>query len=85
MEAPRGFGNKDGKDKVLKLNSSLYGLKQAPRTFFEKLREGLLERGFYQSDHDPCLFMKKNLICVVYVDDAISAGPSKEDIKIEIK
>ena len=85
VEPPTGFANKDGQDKVLKLNTSLYGLKQAPRTFFQKLKEGLIERGFVQSDQDPCLFLKKNMICVVYVDDTIIAGPSKSDIEDEIK
>jgi hypothetical protein len=68
---------------VLKLLKSLYGLKQAPRTFFEKLRAGLLERGFTQSEFDPCLFMKQGLICVVYVDDTIFAGPDRALIKAE--
>ena len=85
IEAPRGYGFKDKKDKVLHLIKSLYGLKQAPRTFFEMLRTGLLERGFVQSEHDMCLFMKKDMICVVYVDDTILAGPDAADLEKEIK
>ena len=81
IESPRGFGRKDKKDMVLKLINSLYGLKQAPKTFFEKLRDGLLERGFTQSILDPCLFMKANMICVVYVDDTIIAGPDSHEIE----
>jgi uncharacterized protein (DUF58 family) len=46
VEPPRMFGPRSGKDLVLRLLKSLYGLKQAPRTFFEKLRELLLGRGF---------------------------------------
>ena len=69
IEAPRGYSFKNKQDKVLHLIKSLYGLKQAPRTFFEMLRTGLLEQGFIQSEHDMCLFMKKDMICVVYVDD----------------
>ena len=60
---------------VLKLLKSLYGLKQAPKTFFDKLKAGLLERGFTQSILDPCLFLKENMMCVIYVDDTIIAGP----------
>jgi hypothetical protein len=56
VEPPRLCGPKSGKYLVLLLLESLYGLKQAPRTFYEKLCEGLLERGFLQSDIDPCLF-----------------------------
>ena len=81
IESPRGFTRKDKKDLILKLCKSLYGLKQAPRTFFEKLRAGLLERGFTQSVLDPCLFMKENMICAVYVDDTIIAGPDSDKIE----
>ena len=81
IEPPKGFTRKDGLDRVLRLITSLYGLRQAPKTFFEKLRDGLLERGFRQSDLDPCLFLKDKMICVVYVDDTIIAGP--DSVKIE--
>ena len=81
IEPPFGFKWADGNDKVLKLIKSLYGLKQAPRTFFLKLRDGLLERGFTQSKIDPCLFMKHDMICVVYVDDTVIACPNADDIE----
>jgi hypothetical protein len=84
VECPRLFGPKSGLDKVLRLHKSLYGLKQAPRTFFEKLRSGLLERKWTQSEIDPCLFMKKGMMCVVYVDDTIFAASSVEEIEREI-
>ena len=84
IESPRCFSRKDNKN-VLKLNNSLYGLKQAPKTFYEKLRDGLLERGFVQSMMDPCLFMKKDLICLIYVDDTIITGPNSQDIDDLIK
>jgi hypothetical protein len=70
---------------VLKLLKSLYGLKQDPHAFFEKLRTWLLERGFTQYQFDPCLFLKKNMICVVYVDDTIFAVPDGALIDAEIK
>jgi hypothetical protein len=75
IEAPKLFGPKSGKELVLLLLKSIYGLNQALLTFYEKLRDGILERGFTQSEIDPCLFMKKVCICVVYVDDTIFAGP----------
>ena len=40
------------------------------------MSSGLRERGFVQSELDPCLFLKKDLICVIYVDNTILAGPS---------
>jgi hypothetical protein len=85
IEPPRGFSGQDGLDKVLRLRKSLYGLKQAPKTFFDKLRAGLLERGFTQSHIDPCLFMKAGMICVVYVDDTILCGPDSAALEAEIK
>ncbi len=63
---------------------SLYGLKQAPRTFFEKLRDGLLERGYSQSLVDPCLFIKSGIMCFVYVDDTIFAGADPSVLEAEI-
>ena len=75
IDPPKGFEGKDGQNKVLRLIKSLYGLRQSAKTFFEKLKDGLEERGFKQSNHDPWLFMKKDLMCVIYVDDAIFSGP----------
>ena len=33
---------------------------------------------------DPCLFVKKGVICVVYVDDAIFGGKNGDDLEREI-
>ena len=84
VECPRLFGPASGKDKVLHLRKSLYGLRQAPRTFFEKLKAGLLERGWIQSAIDPCLFLKLGMICVVYVDDTIFASSNVADLDAAI-
>jgi Reverse transcriptase (RNA-dependent DNA polymerase) len=84
IEYPRYFGPSTQNDFVLHLKKSLYGLRQAPRTFFEMLRSGLLERGWIQSKIDPCLFLKPGMMCVVYVDDTIFGGKSREDIDREI-
>jgi hypothetical protein len=46
IEAPKLCSPKSGKDLVLLLLKSLYGLKKAPITFYENLRDGILERGF---------------------------------------
>ena len=81
IEPPKGFQRKDKKNLVLRLLKSLYGLKQAPKSFFDKLSSGLLESGFVQSSPDKYLFMKKNLVCVVYVDDIIITGPDTKAIE----
>jgi hypothetical protein len=54
------------------------------QTFYEKLSDGLLERGFVKSKHDACLFMKRGLLCVIYVDDTIFSGPDENQIAQEI-
>ena len=85
VEMPALFGSKQGTDKVLKLKKSLYGLKQSPRTFYQHLSQGLKDRGWTASAIDPCLFMKHNMMCVIYVDDTIFTGPNQELIENEIK
>ncbi len=65
---------------VLKLNKSLYGLKQASLNWFEKLKQGLTDRGFKPSGINPCLYLKHNMVLITYVDDCIIIGPSKASI-----
>ena len=85
MEPPTLFGSKTGQDKVLKLRKSMYGLKQSPRTFYQHLNQGLQNCGWKPSTIDLCLFMKNQMICVIYVDDTIFACPSQNDIDKEVK
>ena len=75
--APRGFSIPG---KVLKLKKSLYGLRQSPRNFFNRLRDILLKNGFKSSERDPCLFIHKHVICLVYVDDLLFFSPSMNHI-----
>ena len=46
---------------VYKLIQNLYGLKDAGKTWFDFLREGLLQRGWKQSKIDECLFTKNGI------------------------
>ena len=72
IELPWDF-NSDGvqHDVVLKLKKSLYSQAEAARLWYEKLRNGLLERGFMMNKVDPCMFMSNTVMCVVYVDDCL--------------
>ena len=75
-ELPQEFLGPDNDQYVLKLKKSLYGLKQAPRLWFKTLEKSLHDRGFHSSENDPCLFLKKGLVALVYVDDVLFFGKS---------
>jgi len=68
VEMPIGFA-KEGH--VWKLQRSLYGLAQSPRNFFLHTKAQLQKLGFTQSIADPCLFISRDVICLIYVDDAL--------------
>jgi hypothetical protein len=82
---PKLFAPGNRANRVLRLPKSLYGLKQAPKTFYEKLSSGLKQRGFTQSKHDACIFLKAGLICVIYVADTIFDGPNMDQIVLDIE
>jgi hypothetical protein len=79
VHQPRGFHRGHG-DEVLKLKRTLYGLKQAPRYFFQYFTERLIKQGLQASNLDPCLFMSKNLIVIIYVDDILIYGKHESEI-----
>jgi hypothetical protein len=70
--------------KVYKLLQNLYGLKDAGRTWGQFLHKGLIDRGWKQSNIDSCLYTKKGIILVLYVDDACLLSPDKNLINTEI-
>ena len=72
IELPRYFNIDRGKfDVVLILKKTLYIQATAACLCYEKLRNALLDRGFVMRKVDPCLFMSKTVIFVVYVDDCL--------------
>ena len=70
---------------VLKLKKNLYGLKQASFNWFDKLKTGLMDRGFKASQIDPCLYYKKGMIVLTYVDDCIIVGNKMREIDNFVK
>ena len=83
MELPSGIDLGKGTEKrayVLELKSSLYGLKQSSANWYACLKEGLERRGFKESKADPCVFIKKGMIVLTYVDDCILISDKKEMI-----
>ena len=72
VEAPVGFRQQIGDvDYVWKLNKSLYGLCQSPRNYFLYTKAKLESMGFVQSIADPCVFMSAEVVCLIYMDDAL--------------
>ena len=84
MEFPKGFEMTNGNSKThcLLLKRNLYGQKQAGRVWNEHLHEGLLARGFIQSEVDMCLYYHKlhDVNLLIYTDDGILTGKSDADI-----
>ena len=72
-------------NKVYKLIKNLYRLKDAGKTWFEFLCQGLEKRGWQRSQVDECLFTKKGIMLIVYMDDAILISPYKSMIQREIR
>jgi hypothetical protein len=83
MVQPPGY-HKAGDARVCRLRRALYGLKQASRSWHLELKVFLAEAGFEASDADPCLFVKRLSIglvfVLVYVDDMLVAAPTPKDV-----
>ena len=65
---------------MISLKSSLYWLKQSSANWYEYLKKGLERGGFRESKADPCVFMKKGMIILTYVDDCILIVNKKETL-----
>ena len=52
--------------------------------WYHKLRNGLLARRYKQSSFDPCLFIKDDVIRLIYVDDKIFFSKYQKPIDREI-
>ncbi len=71
----------DHHDHYIKLKHNLYGCKQAAHNWFLHLSSSLQKEGFQQSACDPCLFLRKDCIIIIYTDDCIVFA--KEDSSID--
>jgi hypothetical protein len=89
MRQPPGYEDPKAPHHICKLDKALYGLKQAPRAWYSRLSMKLQHLGFRPSQGDTSLFIyNKSSIMVfvlVYVDDIIVTGLSKEAISTLIK
>ena len=81
LHTPQGidFGN-DSHKTVLMLKKNLYGLHDDGRIWWEHLSEGLSELGFHQTQTDQCVFIKDDVIILIYLDDCIILFKNKQSI-----
>jgi hypothetical protein len=70
LRFPAGFEHKNDKW-ALKLKRNLYGLVQESRDWFLKLSAIYERLGFKQSKSDPCLFLRRYMIIVLYTNDCL--------------
>eukprot|EP00957_Ditylum_brightwellii_P032286 2446093-Ditylum_brightwellii.AAC.1 len=68
---------------VLRFKKSIYSLKQSSLNWFNLLSQALQKKGSYFSPSmvDPCMFIWDECILLVYVDDVLIVGKSKEAIE----
>jgi hypothetical protein len=60
------------------MKCSIYGLNYAPHLWWQHILKALKELGLKPSQHDQCLFYMKDLMIVLYVDDAGITVPTIE-------
>lgn len=68
MKVPQGF-KASSNNKCLKLLRSLYGSLIAPKMWSTLLFSAFKDLGFTQSTLDKCLWYKKDIFVIIYVDD----------------
>ena len=68
MHVPRGFCQSKP-DSVLLLRKSLYSAKDAPKLWADLLFTTLAELGFKQSRFKACMWYRKDILIILYVDD----------------
>lgn len=73
MEMPLCFSNRS--KHVLRLTKSCYGLRKAALTWLNNITNGLLARGFQQSQIDPCLYIRGSLLVTLYMEDMLLFSP----------
>jgi hypothetical protein len=84
LRFPAGFEHKNDKW-ALKLKQNLYGFVQASRNWFLKLSAIYERLGFKQSKSDPCLFLRKDMIIVLYTNDCLLYACDTKDTDYFVK
>ena len=63
--------DKNGRNKVLKLNRILYELNQIPGAFWEYNLQNINEYVCPKTNTDPCLYINDKVVAVCYVDSIL--------------
>ena len=82
MELPIWFGFEGNhpREWVIILDINLYIIKYSGMAWFEKLKEGLEDRGSVQSQVDPCVRYKDEMVLIFDVHDFLMFSPFKDKI-----
>jgi hypothetical protein len=84
LQFPAGFEHKNEKS-ALQLKRNLYGLVQVLPNWFLKLSAIYEILGFKQSKSDPYLFLRKDMIIVLYTDDCLIYARDTKEIESFVK
>src|SRR5450432_878347 len=88
MELPEGYTIPEGHTipcssggkTICRLRKCLYGLKQAPRAWYSDIDAYLSSIGFTRSEEDYNLYISKQVLLLLFVDDILLFSPKKESI-----
>lgn len=81
MSQPPGFSIKGMEDMFCCLDKAIYGLHQSGRVWYFELNDVLIELGFKRLENCNCVYTQdSNIVLVIYVDDMVIFGRSKENI-----
>jgi hypothetical protein len=56
------------------IGKALYGLSESNRDWFDDISAFMISLNFRQSQMDPCLFIRKDIVVGIYVDDTLVTG-----------
>ena len=56
---------------VFRLVKTLYGLRQSPLAWFKVLDRLFRSKGLSRSNEDPSLYLSKDLVILIFVDDIV--------------
>ncbi|KAL6054460.1 Cysteine-rich receptor-like protein kinase 25-like protein [Balamuthia mandrillaris] len=78
MRQPPGYVDPQHPNWLCLLQKGLYGLRQSARKWNKTVHKEILAIGFYQSEADPCIYVKVEggeiIILALYVDDVLLAA-----------